>query len=242
MSLRLLIASPSINGQFEGDYVGSLIQTLGALHVEGVYVQWFFARGNSEISRCRDGIASMALRDGFDKLLFVDADQGWRAEDVIRLIRSDKLLIGGTYPKKELPINLNFGVLPQHDHYFPDLIKTTDRFVTWAEAEAPPDGEVEVAYLPTGLMLIDCAVFRKMQEFARPYRTKDSATGEEVDCHEYFPIGVIDGQKDTEDWGFCRFARACDIPAYLNVHAVADHFGTFNYRLTEGQRVSTAQP
>jgi len=227
--VKLLIASPAINGHFDGDYVGSLIQTLVMLRDERVEVEWYFLRGVSEISRGRDWLASYALRNGFDKLLFIDADEGWRAEHVLRLIRSDKRIIGGTYAKKAVPLNLNFGVLPQHNDYFPEGKKPAEAFCRFAKEQANPAGEVEIAFLPTGFMLIDCSVFRQMQEFAPPYLTPDPETGEDTKCWEFFPVGVFQDRKDTEDWGFCRFARSCGIGVYLNVFCVVNHFGTFRY-------------
>lgn len=228
--MRLLIATPALDGKFEAEYVGSLMTTLNYLGKSGLvqYVEWYHIRGVSEISRARDGIAAKMLRDGFDKLLFIDADESWSTDDITALLRSDKKLIGGTYPKKEFPINLNFGCLPEHNYYFPDLLKTEEAYEKWA-AECAKDGECEIAFLPTGFMLIDRTVFEKMQEYASEYMTKDSATGEDVRCWEFFPIGVKDKRKDTEDWGFCRFARACGFPAYLAVSSVVRHHGSFRF-------------
>lgn len=229
--MRLLIATPAINGQFCGDYIGALLLTLQQCERSRIEVEWYFVRGVSEISRGRDGVAAYAVRNNYDKVLFIDADESWQAEDVMRLLRSDKQIVGGTYAKKEHPINLNFGCLPQHLSYFPGGLKTPEAYATWAEKEANAEGECEVAFLPAGFLLIDCSVFARMSEFAPKYLTKDSATGREITAREYFPIGVIDERKDTEDWGFCRFARSCGIPVWLQTKSVVSHWGTFRYGL-----------
>ncbi len=229
--MKLLIATPAIDGQFCGEYIGSLIQTLSLCQQRRIQVEWFFCRGISEISRGRDSIASYALRGEFDKLLFIDADEGWRPEAVAALLDSGHEIVGGTYAKKEFPLNLNFGCLPQHTSYFPGGLKTPEAYAKWSAECADERGEVEIAFLPTGFMLIDCSVFRRMQDDAPPYLSKDAASGEEVRCWEFFPIGVIGGHKDTEDWGFCRFAQGCGFRTYLQTRAIADHIGRHNFRM-----------
>lgn len=239
--MKLMIATPAMQNIFCGEYVASLLATQSVLARENIHTEWYYDKGISEISRGRDGIAAHALRQGMDKLLFIDADEGWNAEDVVRLIKSDKAIIGGSYPKKEYPLNINFGVLPQHRHYFPTVAKYPEEFAEWVRCEADKEtGEIEIAFLPTGFMLIDCSVFLKLQEFAPKYLTRNAVTAEELTYYEYFPIGVINGYKDTEDWGFCRFARSCGFGIWLNTHCIADHIGNHTFRIPNVHRTDTS--
>jgi hypothetical protein len=45
-------------------------------------------------------------------LMFVDADIEWEENAVLKLARLDKDVIGGTYPKKTLPVDFVVNALP----------------------------------------------------------------------------------------------------------------------------------
>ena len=211
------------------DYVGSLITSLRWLASERIDVELYFLANHSHIGGARNECARYALAGGFDKLLFIDADQVWRTEDLSYLIKSDKSLIGGTYAKKTLPIDLNFTPLPEHAHYFTNGVKSTSAFLKYSE-EADSSGEVEVEHIPTGFMLIDCSVLEKLKEKTPNYLYRTSQHTEENRCWDFFPAGVTEGRFLTEDFFFCSEARAAGFPAYLNVFCVLGHIGSFNYR------------
>src|SRR5690606_1740714 len=80
-------------------------------------------------------------------LVFLDADVSWNPDDLIKLIKHDRDVVAGVYPKrssrdKDFPVHVLPGVALQADS----------------------DGLVEVAGAPTGFMKIKRHVLEKMWE------------------------------------------------------------------------------
>src|SRR5258707_15025509 len=98
--MRLLIATPAFGGRLCWNYVVGFAHTGIQLNRGGIEFGFFALANESLISRGRNRCASIALDGGFDKMIFIDADVGWKWSDLHALIRSDKLVIGGTYPVK----------------------------------------------------------------------------------------------------------------------------------------------
>src|SRR5579863_1005825 len=59
------------------------------------------AYGFSAIDFGRSALASQALRDGFDELMWIDSDIGFHPDDVEKLRRLSLPISCGLYPKKD---------------------------------------------------------------------------------------------------------------------------------------------
>ncbi len=57
-------------------------------------------RGCSAIDVARNEMLSDALHDGYEEILFIDADVSFRPDDAIKLIERPELVISGVYAKK----------------------------------------------------------------------------------------------------------------------------------------------
>jgi hypothetical protein len=57
-------------------------------------------QGSSQIDLARSEMVSDALHDGFESILFIDADVGFEAEDAIRLLRRPEPVVSAVYAKK----------------------------------------------------------------------------------------------------------------------------------------------
>lgn len=73
-------------------------RALGELEQAGVRV--IRRMGSSQIDRARSEMASEALHDGFESMLFVDADIGFDPRDAIRLLKDPGEVVAGVYAKK----------------------------------------------------------------------------------------------------------------------------------------------
>ncbi len=235
--MKLLIATPAYGGLLTTDYAGSLLNSLRYCQEQRISAEVYFVKNESLISRARNNCASHFLKGDYDKLLFVDADQGWSAADLNRLLNSERTLIGGTYPKKTFPCDLNFTPLCEHEEkYFPGRVRSAEAFSKYAEAESDKRGEVKVRHLPTGFMLIDRSVLTDLQDGCPTYLAKDNQHSEEVRHWDFFPAGVINGSYESEDFFFCSQAAAADHAPYLNTRVIVDHVGSYCFRLPQALR------
>ena len=215
--MRIFIATPC-QGQLSSKWFTSFLETFVALapaHQLSVFVH---DRDNF-IARARNSAAMNMLKGGFDKLFFIDSDQNWTAENVFQILNSDKKIVGGTYPHKKYPLSMVFNALEKHEDMFSLKDKSMEAFYRYREKYADANGEVEVKQLPTGFMMIDRRVLEKMVVDRPKYWGNQLSDGNREVVTDFFPCGIVptpDDDKsvvpihdyDTEDWGFCRAARA----------------------------------
>lgn len=220
--------------------MSSYIDTMLGLMSDGVDHIIKFHIGESAIGRGRNHLALNFLESGCDKLLFLDTDLLWRYKDIQRLIKSDKPIVGGTYPLKAFPITLNFNALPEQR---PELFETSDyltNYKNWVRKYADAAGEIEVQHVPTGMLLIDKSVFEKLAHRVPHYFSHDPRTRETREFRDFFPMRVRDHEYETEDWAFCSMAREVGFKIYLQCESIAAHTGMIHYGL--GQHIVEGQP
>lgn len=227
--MRLLIATPAYGGLISTDYVTSLVRSIAGFRQDKIDFSVLTIANESLINRARNKCAHLAMVNGFDKMLFIDADIGWEYNDIRRLILSDKKLVGGTYPLKDYPITLNFNVLPEQSKMFSHR-KTKEEFEVWRKECANEHGEVEVMHIPTGFMMIDCSVFETLKPHVNSYSHRDMKTGQEDTIYEYFPVRVHNNILESEDWAFCSIAKEQGIKVYFNTNVITTHAGTHIFR------------
>ncbi len=177
------------------------------------------------ITQARNRSAHYAINNGFDKLLFIDADISWKGIDVMALVNSPHKIVGGTYPFKTFPIKLNFQPLhEQMREYEEDPTK-------FIETHADANGIIEVNKIPTGFLMIDVSVFKDIEPYCEKYRPyRDPILGEMQEETMFFPMGVNDeGFFESEDWGFCRLAQKAGHKIYFQTRAIVDHVGKHTY-------------
>lgn len=235
--MRLLISSPCAYGLATVHFVQCLVPCIVQLGLDGHDVHLKMQGSESLINRGRNTDATYALKEGFDKILFIDADMIFTYENVNKLLNSDKKIVGGTYPVKQFPITLNFNPL---DEQAKDCGKYQDGYIAWANKYADKNGEVEVRHVPTGFLLIDTSVLADLTFKVPWYRDYHPATKEIDTNYEFFPTCVVDNELLSEDWGFCETARKNGHKIYLQTEAINAHVGTYTYGL--GSHIIQGQP
>jgi hypothetical protein len=164
--------------------------------------------------------------------MFIDADMAWRAEDLDLILRSGKEIVGGTYPIKSLPITLNLNPLPGQTDEFGEK-RDMNAFLQYRHKYADAKTKlIEVAHIPTGFMCINVNVFRSLVTRGKvePYVTYQPDTGELKEYHDFFPVRVVSGRYESEDWAFCSIARSAGFKVYLHGNVICGHLGNHLYR------------
>lgn len=179
---KILIATPCYNSQVHSEMAKSILAEVLDLQKNNHSVQWDTTYGNN-IAHLRNIAAHHALEDGFDWLVFWDADISTGTRGTIRnmiatAFRLNSSIVGAAVRlKTELPI-------------FNYAFKGSSGYKN-AEPNESADGVVRCDVIGTGLMLIKVDLLRKMQfpffEFTETYN----------------------GLPGTwpEDWNFCEKAQ-----------------------------------
>lgn len=241
--MKLLICTPCYGGLVTTQYLLRMIDTYEALRSDDRVKQIaiYTLETESLIPRGRNKCARFALMNDYDKLLFIDADMVWTPEDVKLLLDSKKPIIGGTYPLKTFPITLNFNALAEKGAELWNNTRLIDDYMAFKAKFADAKGEVEVRHIPTGFMLIDTKVFKKLiQDGTAPrYQTFQPDNNTVEVFYDFFPIGVVEGEYESEDWAFCSLASKAGFPIHLQTKVVTGHIGVHHYQL--GQHVLVGQ-
>lgn len=213
-------------------YVQSLVAALAHLGNAGYAVTLKVLGTESLINRGRNTDATYALLNGYDKILFIDADMVFEYHHIESLLKSDKSIIGGTYPVKNFPITLNFNPLPEQCDLF-GTDRQKDNFFAWREKYANESGEAEVRHVPTGFLLVDTKVLADLTYKVPWYQNYNPDVKTTTTYYEFFPTSVVDNQLLSEDWGFCEVARKNGHKVYLQTRVVTGHVGTMVYSIDQ---------
>lgn len=97
---RILIGTPAHDWRADVRYVHSFGQTIKLCMERGIDLRWLFPPGDAILQQSRNALVRDALTFGFDDLFFIDSDQDWEAEWIIRLLSYPIDCIGAPVRKK----------------------------------------------------------------------------------------------------------------------------------------------
>jgi hypothetical protein len=179
----------------------------------------------SLIPRARNNlVAKMLGNEHATHLMFIDADIGFEADAIIRLLLSNKDVIGGAYPMKKTPISYVINSLPG--------------------ARSVAD-LVEVSTLGTGFMMIKRGVLELMIEKHPELKVNDNIGFSPEHEHLMYALfdTLIDHNKNylSEDYAFCYRWRLLGGECWIDTGIKLNHVGTNIYvgDTDELKRVST---
>lgn len=99
---KLFIATPMYGGQCYGYYAQSVLMLQKTMEREGIETVFSFMFNESLITRARNALTHGFLNSDATHLLFIDSDIRFNPEDVVAMLKADKEVICGMYPKKEI--------------------------------------------------------------------------------------------------------------------------------------------
>lgn len=249
------ILTPCYNGELTSNYGTSIIETTSYLTQLGVkFVVHFLS--DSLVTRVRNSLIARALsNEKTTHILFIDADITWHYHDIVKLLVTDKDVIGGIYPLKKY----NWEELQQSgdENKLRDLLevkKNNSIFNNMSDAEfiqkrlvrynlnflgeelKVKDSMTEVYHIPTGFMMIKRNVIEKMmKEYPETKYTNNmgSLTEEEgkltyalFDC----AISKTNNTYLSEDWLFCERWRQIGGQVFAHVGIDLNHSGTETFK------------
>jgi len=192
-------------------------------------IQVEFCKNDSLVSRARNNLVARALSDtASTHFMFIDSDISWDSRDILKLILSDKELIGGIYPLK----NYDWSKLVKNPDYVSQLLKRKNEGQLGKMIEMISDEKIiqhnllnyninyltnllkidnnlaKVRHVATGFMMIKREVFTKMMKSFPSTKYVDDVNflrpHENEFAYALFDCGVEDGHYFSEDWLFCH--------------------------------------
>ena len=101
MQKSVFIATPTYDEWVSMEYCSSLFETGIRLGDAGYGCYHAVAPGNPFLDIARNELVEKFLASDADDLLFVDADVGWDAKAVTRILSYDEEVVGGLVPKRD---------------------------------------------------------------------------------------------------------------------------------------------
>lgn len=181
----------------------------------------------SLLGRGRNHIAAVAIRQGWDKLFFIDADAKFSFEMFYRLATSTHDLTAGACPVKVLPISLNYLPFQDDEHYYRDRIRSVDSLLKMREGHK--SNYVPVAYIGTAFMCISRKLLLAACVDAEEYQYPNPSTGHLHTHWDMFDTKPMYNKYMSEDWGFCERARRLGFPVMLDTNIIISHVGSMVY-------------
>jgi hypothetical protein len=203
--MHLVIGTPCYGGMMCTEYTQSLLALKEACMQYDIKLTCIFLGNESLIQRGRNTIAHHFLRiPDATHLLFIDADQRFRANDVALMIKADKGIIGGPVPMKGINWDrVRQGAVLNH----PNLAALTGIFnlnTLPGHDMVSADQPFQVEHIGTGFMLIRRDVFEDLAKHTQTYTNGGTSIPEGEEVCDFFKVQVEDGKLLSEDYHFCH--------------------------------------
>ncbi len=230
---HLVVGTPMYGGQCQAAFAQSVSRMQRAGEAAGIRVSTIYIGNESLIQRARNAIVWQFLNEpSTTHLLFCDADQRFRAHDVIKMIEADKPVIVGPVPMKTIDweavrqaalAGAPAGALPWHAGRF-----NIDGVLDPIEDPMKP---VRINRGGAGFMLIKREALEAISHYPGlgTYIADVPGVPEGSRIHNFFPTPVTGERLMSEDYGFCNIAKAAGEGVWLAPWVEISHFGTYEF-------------
>lgn len=239
MTPRIFIASPMYGGLCSGLYTMGMISVSNVLNGAGIPFSYNTLMSESLITRARNLLAHTFLESNFSHLMFIDADIGFNANDIVSMLNTDKDIICGIYPKKEINWPLVEAAVKQGVPAA-GLANFTGSFVVNLANGAQEetfhiDKPLEIENGGTGFMLVKREVFEALAESVPRY-SHDMYRPEDTEqkpmlINEFFATSIDEKSNRllSEDYHFCKLARKQGFKIWAAPWVRLVHCGAYNF-------------
>lgn len=235
----VFIATPMYGGMCAAPYTVGMLDTISVLHANDYKVNYSFICNESLITRARNTLVDKFLCESdAEYFLFIDADIGFRGHDVLRLIKADRDVICGLYPKKvvdwdRINVAAKQGLTNLQDYAASYVVNPVD--LDQSHDDPLQSSIVEIKHGGTGFMMIKRGAFEKLSPYVKEYRisTIKDAKGEMPKLtKEFFALEVVgeDNYLLSEDYFFCDLWKSHGGKIYADLDIQLSHFGSYEYK------------
>ena len=245
-NIKLYLGMPMYGGMLGENTLHGVLGLQAWTQQQGVGLKLQTMGNESLVSRARNTIVSLFLDDQDyvgSHLLFVDADIGFVPENIERLIRANKDIACGIYPRKCIHWNQVIDAVKNNPNITEEEVsyKALGYNLNFSDPKNIRliAGFCEVMEAATGMMLIKRDVFKKMQEAypERKYKSDQIVNGgrfKSENCYDLFGVGKIDWDKEerylSEDYYFSRLWSKIGGKIWADVAAPLVHQGNMHFK------------
>lgn len=223
---HLVIGTPCYGCMMNMEYTESLLALKELCIQYNIKMTCMFLGNESLIQRGRNKIAHYFLKTDGTHLMFIDADQKFRANDIIRMIKADKNIIGGAVPMKGINWHrVQRGAVANH----PDLESLTGIFnVNKLDGHNMIDPNIpfQVKHVGTGFMLIQRNTFEYLKPHVGWYTNSGQSNSNEK-IYDFFKVQNVNNELLSEDYNFCHMYRELGGTIWLAPWCVLGHYGSY---------------
>ena len=206
------------------EYMVSILKLVSFAKDEGIDCSFYPIFFDPSIGRARNAAIAKFLQDKDNThLLFIDSDTVFEPEDVLKLIQSDKDVIGGSYPKKYIV----------WDRLKEDINAEKVDFTTGGNISVTEDNFLSVDYIPTGFLLIKRKVIsdiiNKHPNIKYTNQVDGYGIGEEH--YDLYTVGINEkGTFNSGNWRFCSLWTEMGGKLLVHPEVNVGHIGWYEYR------------
>jgi hypothetical protein len=200
---KVMIGTPCYDGKVHAHYADAMLNSVIMASKEKIIIRPIYLPHQAVIQYARNELLKLFLESEFDELVFIDSDQAWKPEDLIKLINSDKDFIGAPIARKAEQEMYN--------------VKCVDN-----PLEIDSDGLMVVDAIGTGMLKLSRDCVQKVWDTSQEY-TMDF---QKAPHRMAFEIGINDkGQTVSEDNMFCFKWQELGGKVYIDTSIDPYHIG-----------------
>lgn len=229
--MKVLIGTPCYGAKCFTHYVLALLKTIELLKENNIQAEVEFLSYESLIPRGRNTIIAKFMgKEDFTHVFFIDADIVWNPNDVLKLLKRDKDIIGGIYPQKRYHWERVKNINKEED--VSKLLNYNLNFKS--KNNKVEDGILEIRHLPTGFMMIKRNVIEQLKAFYPDKKYVDdigctSNDKERDNLYAFFDCEIVDNHYLSEDWLFCENWNKIGGKVYADLNISLAHIGNESY-------------
>jgi len=234
------------------NFVSCLMNTIALFRQYGVELVVEFCRNDSLVSRARNNLVARAMSNPkMTHMIFIDNDITWDPLDILKLMVSDKHIVGGIYPLK----NYNWNKITAGPNAVANMIerKNASQFSSMIDDESMIQYNLlkynvnylsttlnieknltKVKHIATGFMMIQRNVIEKMSAAFPSTKYVDDVQflkdNENEFAYALFDCGVEEGHYFSEDWLFCHRWTKMGGFIWADISINLTHTGIEDYR------------
>ena len=240
------------------NYVHCLMSTIELFRKYNIELVVEFCRNDSLVSRARNNLVARAMANPkMTHIIFIDNDISWDPQDILKLIISDKNIVGGIYPlknynwsdllaNKKNPTNPNVVsdmIKRKNSSQFKDIISDENMIqynlvrynVNYLNNTLNIEKNLaKVKHIATGFMMIKRTVIEKMSKAFPSTKYVDDVNFLKPEENEFayalFDCGVEEGHYFSEDWLFCHRWTKMGGSIWMDVSIALTHTGIEDYK------------
>ena len=240
------------------NYVHCLMATIELFRKYNIELVVEFCRNDSLVSRARNNLVARAMANPkMTHIIFIDNDISWDPQDILKLIISDKNIVGGIYPlktynwsdllaNKKNPTNPNVisdMIKRKNASQFKDIISDENMIqynlvrynVNYLNNTLNIEKNLaKVKHIATGFMMIKRTVIEKMSKAFPSTKYVDDVNFLKPEENEFayalFDCGVEEGHYFSEDWLFCHRWTKMGGSIWMDVSISLTHTGIEDYK------------